>query len=244
MAISITAADSQNGGGLVITVAGSSGGSVSCYYQAADQTAWTLLGTRTGNGTISGTVTSGKTYFLYGLDGTTLSAVISSVVTAAADAVQERILAAVTSQLQAVATAGGFPGSGSIFPALTADNIIRQDVLEVEALTSNYPCIVVVPGSNESIGSDEMTQTDDVTYPVMCIILNTHDMTDQDYKKFYLKWREVISRKFRYQRVSGVTESRTTLIQYPQIFEAMQGQYAQFKSGIQLSAVCRETRGV
>ena len=34
-----------------------------------------------------------------------------------------------------------------------------------------------------------MTQTDDITYPVMCIIANTHDMTDQDYKKYYLKWR-------------------------------------------------------
>lgn len=244
MAISITAADQQNGGGIVVTVAGSSGGSVSCYYQGADQTSWTLLGSRTGNGTISGSLTSGKTYYLYALDGTTLSAVISSVVTAAEDAVMERILAAVKSELQAVATAGGFPGSGTIFPALTAANIVRQDEWDPTTIEANYPAIVVCPGSNETMGSDEMTQTDDITYPVMCIIANTHDMTDQDYKKYYLKWREVISRKFRYQRISGVTESRTTLITYPQIFEALQQQYAQFKSGIQLSAICRETRGV
>ena len=125
MAISITAADQQNGGGIVVTVAGSSGGSVSCYYQTADQTSWTLLGSRTGNGTISGTLTSGKTYYLYGLDGTTLSAVISSVVTAAEDAVMERVLAAVKSELQAVATAGGFHGTGTIFPALTSANIVK-----------------------------------------------------------------------------------------------------------------------
>lgn len=244
MALSITAVDSQNGGGIIATVAGSSGGSVSIYHQAADVTTWTLLGTRTGNGAVTATLTGGKTYFLYAVESSTVSNVISQALTNSTDAVLEQILAAVLSQLQALATAGGFPGIGSIFPSLTADQIIRQDELDLNTLNCNYPCIVVVPGSNESIGSDEMTQTDDITYPVMCFILNTHDMTDMEYKKYYLLWREQISRKFRYQRVSGVTESRTTLIQYPQIFEAYQAQYQQFRSAIQLSCICRETRGV
>lgn len=227
-----------------MTVAGSSGGTVTCYYQASDETTWTSLGSRTGNGAITGTLTAGKTYWLYAVESSTLSNVISQALTNDDDAVMEQLLAAVLSQLQSVATAGGFPGIGTIFPGLTAAQIIRQDELDLNTLSCNYPCIVVVPGSNETIGSDEMTQTDDITYPVMCFILNTHDMTDMDYKKYYLLWREQISRKFRYQRVSGVTESRTTLIQYPQIFEAYQAQYQQFRTAIQLSCVCRETRGV
>lgn len=245
MALTITAADGQDGGTLTVTVSGSASGSVSVYHQAMDATSWTLLGARTGNGIVSGTVDSGKTYFLYAIESTTLSAVITSVVTNDTDSVMERILSAVQSQLQLVATAGGFPGNGTnSFPGLKASQIVRQDELDVGIVESVFPCIVVVPGSNESVGSDEMTQTDDITYPVMCFILNTHDMTDTENKDRYLYWREQISRKFRYQRVSGVTECRTTMIQYPQIFEAYQAQYAQFRSAIQLSVVCRETRGV
>lgn len=247
MALAITVVDSQNGGGVVVTVSGSMGGTVNVYHLAADATVWTSLGSRTGNGTVSGTLTPGKTYWFHAIEAATpeVSNVVSSVITSDNDAVQERVLAAVLSELQAVATASGFPGAGTaVFPALAAANIQRQDEFDPTTLEVNYPAMVVTPGSAETTGSDEMTHTDDVTYPVLVIIANSHDITDKDYKKHYLYWREQVSRKFRYQRLSGVTECRTVQVTYNPIFEVMQQQYAQFKSGLQLSVICRETRGV
>ncbi len=235
--------------GAVVTVAGSDPASTNTAsvlqwtHPSQNPGLWVSGGSRTGDGTLS--LTLAKGYYWFRVDSvlaseTTVSNLVYGPVTDGGDAVEERALAAVQAVLQGM-TFAPQPGAalaGNLPPA----NIVRKKirgVLRTEAL----PVLMIAPGGSETEERGTNVR-DDIVYPVAI------DIMDQDPTEFqlnlptYLRWREMIARAFRWQRLGGVPEIWNCRARYGEIVKPSPQLYGVFWSALVLNFVSREVRGI
>lgn len=232
----ITVTISNNAGspsiGAVATVAGSSGGTVTVFAvqvasQFANQT-WASYGSRTGDGTVPLALGAGF-WFVYAVEGSTLSAVVYAGVTTGLDAVGTRCRAAVLATIQLL----GLPMRAYL------------EQFEEEQTNSNTPCIVsdLADGVKETDDA-AMNNRDDIGHPVRVLILDRKGRFDNTDMAKYERWRQAIWRAFHNQRLAGVIESVICKVEPYAVAEHEKGKYQGLRVGLLIRCRTRELRGL
>lgn len=208
MALTLTIADAADGTGGSAVVAGADPATTVSLYRAAFAGAagplsWSLVGTRTGSGSIAIASPSPVPLGFYqwhavGTSGSApaFASYFRALTDATAKAVQQRVHEAVVQQIRTLSL---------------------QDVLDVRVVDKWLPRKIQpsvdplpqiqVTALNDVNFPGMLSGRDDVGYPVAIIFL---DKQDQDYvknKPRNLLWLERVSKIFRFQRLSGVSES-------------------------------------
>lgn len=240
MALTLSIVDNADGTATA-TIAGADAATVTVYTMRANATAWTSSGSRIGNGTVLLTLTVGY-YFAHAVGTVSGSPAISTVanlfaVTTNDDAVENRILDAVVSGIQAIT-----PTSLS---GLAASDVKKLQAipLDVVAAGLNLPCIIVSPTAAETVGQGTNLR-DDWGKPAVVSICDRRPVMDGSKLDKYLIWRERIIRYFATQRLSGVDEVIGCTVEPATIIDPKLGMYQFLVSGFTLRFRTREQRGV
>lgn len=236
MNLSIT--DNQDGTGVIATIASSSGGSVTFYYQSVTGTSWTSGGSRTGDGNISVSLDDGY-YWGYSIEGSTISNVVYFWSTTNDNSVHYRCLVAAQAKIQSLNLEG--IESRSIrfrkFPIITDFKGNSRDY--------NLPALILCPFGQETV-TPATNSRDDISYPVTLSLIVSDEAKTRDLEEnisTYLKWREQIERAFRFQRLSGVTEIYNTIVEPNAIYSPDVFQQGLWSSYMTIKFISREIRG-
>lgn len=249
MSLSVTIADAADGTGGTATIAGSAGGSTNTLYRAKfDGTegvplTWASMGSRTGDGTITITTGPMANYYLWYVSNvsggtTTVSPVVlysltdvtlAAVRTRAAQAIVDRIkLLNLIDIGQKVFLLGSVDSPLQSFPGVS---VVRD----------------VVP--DQYLGGTNIR--DDVGYPFLVVAaISGSPISGSNFPmaRFDL-WKERIERAFRFQRLPGVIENYTCLIE-PAVMKALgpgedlPAVYQGVATYMTIRAVNREVRGI
>lgn len=243
----LTVEDNGDGTGAVATIADSTGGSTNTvsvvkWTGTAQSTAWESEGSRSGDGTVSLSLTKGyywaKCESVSGGESVT-SNLVYFAVTDGDDAVHQRCFDAAVARLEGMtfedpdATA-----QGGVMPRVYAQQSL--DTVDVE-----MPCIIVVyprDGTREEGGTNER---DDISYPVYVFVVD-RDARQNDKPK-YRRWKEQIMRAFRHGRVDTVEEVMTCIVQDQHVIDPAQWTtqaYQHVSTALLLWFRAREVRGV
>lgn len=201
MGLVLGVSDNRDGTGGVATISGSDALSSNSLYAApfsgpTGPQSWSLVGTRTGDGTIT---TNLQGAYLWQAFGTVSSAFAFAsyfrwLTNTTTESVWDRVLTAVVQQIQTLNLAG-----------VSNSNINRywrpRRIQGVDSL----PAIQAFPlDGQQYLGL--LTGLDDIGYPVGIAIIDQQNQDFQANMTSRLLWREQIDRIFRYQRLSGVPE--------------------------------------
>lgn len=192
MALALAVSDNQDGSGALATITGSAGGSAnSVYTQAIGATAWTLSGTRTGDGTVSLSLAQDSSYLSYtaSVSGgvTTLSNVVLFTVTNATDSPHWRFLTAVSAKIAGLTMAGS-PNANMMQRLTTQEAMEKSQQIWVTADEDMKEMIYPPLITNLAKG---------VAYPAMVAVYDRRDALDSSMDRTYLKWRFQLLEAFR-----------------------------------------------
>lgn len=201
---------------------------------------WTSSGSRTGDGTISVSLTTRGYYFWYVksvlADESTISNLAYCPVTDGEDAVFTRCIDAVVSRLQLLTLSG-----------IATTRIIALPDIGNTAGVADYPCCLVAREPVPHRYGAGTNIRDDVGYPIQVLFCESDGLgTQTDAGKWDL-WRQQAERAFRFQRLIGVTESYLASDVEPlKILDPAFRPpiYDKVVSGFTIRAWCREVRGL
>lgn len=254
MALALSITDSQNGGGLTATISGSSGGTVTVYGQRTDllqgTPTWSTIGSRTGNGTVSATVTPGIIWF-YAVESSTLSPLVMKAITYAGNSVYDRCLDYTVSRLQTAIAASAFP-AGESSSGWVADRVQRQNIVDVATFRSRAPVIIVSLGQSSETESKGTSARDHINYPVNVTIFDRWSSQRViTAASKHLLWRERIRRIFHNQiHNTTVPENMVCRVQWGQVTGYTEtggtanGAYEELEMYLTLIYTCQEFRGI
>lgn len=234
MSLEVAVTDLANGGGVSVAVTGSSGSvTVKCY---DPENGWQTLGTRTGDGAVTGTVQPGL-HWWYALNGATVSPIVPKYITRSSQAIYDLCLQAVTDTISLAIIAGSVP-------ALTG--VHRQRKLRIDAMEDAQPCAVVLP-ANPSM-QPVTNERDQITYPCQIIVLDNEspqaeDDEDNNSAPYHLI-NERLTRLFSQQRLPGVSIVDVCRVEKGNHFEWQNNAYDEVQSTIIVNCLTREPRGV
>ena len=249
----LSVADAADGTGGTATIADSTSTALNeVFTQAVDgelgTAAWTLEGSRTGDGTV--TITADKGYYwVYcrstqetesgsdsgGTDEVEVSNFVYQVFTSGSDAVMDQCLVAVQAGIQGL-TLDGVDNSNVVIHKVPDDEAVIDDQVK--------QAILIAPGGAETMNPlDGVNCQDDVGYPVFVgmVAADNQDQT-KDRGKFLL-WREKVARAFRNQRLTGVAEVYTCQIETRDIVAPAFFAKNKFVSTMIVRCISRENRG-
>lgn len=246
MTLALALTDNGNGTGLVATVSGSAGGSTNQlfaarHYDGVLSAAWSSLGTRTGDGTIAGSITTMGDYWLYLVS--TLGAAVTitpvrafRVTNGPNDSVFLRILEGVVSRLQSLSLAG-----------ISSAEIKYQKIPWKRGSAS--PGIFVSP-TKESYDA-KYNQANEIGYGVQVttVMTGNNDLTAN--LDVQLAWRQAQRKGF---EVTPYANGGTILMGVPECYEILHEpgpviDYGSFVNQLDVNAFvlrvfCEEPRGI
>jgi len=240
-------ADNADGTGGVATITlGDAGSTHTVYSQSWDGTtvgAWTSRGSRTGNGTV--TVAPGDGFYWWQViasssGGTAASNMVWQPLTGGTSPLYERIMSAVQSRIRTLALTG--VSSGNV--------AVRKVPYEKDVgtgLTLTYPCVQITPGPQETANPLlGVVGRDDYGYPVLVTMMEKDALKNQSTNRSRnLKWREQVIRAFQNQRLSGVDEVYTCVVEPNAIIHGGNWiEHELWTSFVYLRFTCRMTRGL
>lgn len=197
--------DSANGTTAVATIAGSGGTDTNTLYKvawsgAAGSLSFSSVGSRSGDGTISVSTAVGS--WLWMLESVVAATSVKTVVvnyqpttdgTSSGDPVLLRAMNQMKTQIVALGLTG-----------ISSSNVyIKWSARAFDTTTDPVPQIVISPAPMPEGMIQQLTGTDMLQYPVAVTII---DKLNQDYTgniSRNLKWREKISREFRYRNLDN-----------------------------------------
>lgn len=239
--IRIDCVDNRDATTVNVTVTGSTGGTITLYAQPVDllnsgDDTWQLVGTRTGDGlsVISIAAIIGNcSFWMYGVDGVTLSAPVLSSCTGSL-AIATRCRLSVIAVLKTL----NLPDIG---------DAIYERVHPTLSNTSN-PCIILSPNGYAESEKLVLNNRDDIIYPLVLAIVRHHKFNDDEPLPQVELWRQAIHDAFRHQRLPGVDESiqvqvEPLIIAKPLEQAEMEG-YQHWVCGMVLRCYCRQRRGL
>lgn len=243
----LAVADNEDATGTTATITTSNAGATNTLYRSSvsgevEAGTWTSSGSRTGDGTISVSLTTRGYYFWYVksvlLTESTISNLVYCPITDGEDAVLTRCIAAVVSRLQLL-TLSGIP---------TASIVAITDIAGLNpASVPNYPCVLVGREPTPHRISGVLNDRDDIGYPIQVLNCDSDSLGSQSDVARWDKWREQEERAFRYQRLPGVAESQLACeIEPLKILDPAFKPpiYDKVVSGFTIRANCREVRGL
>ena len=239
MPLTLTVTDNANNTGALASIAGADAATVTVYYMGPRHTAWQNGGSRSGNGTLTLSIVKGY-YWAYAAGTVSGSPAVSLVspmfpVTAGTESLQERILDAVKSGIQAIATAGSLPG-------LDPDSVYQRKFVTQDTAFI-YPCVLLVNvGAESYLGGTNIR--DDLGHPVGVQIATSRGIDDVADMTGILLWRERIERYFITQLLAGVPEVIGCNVEFMPIFDPRLPDFSKTVSAFQLRFRTREFRGV
>lgn len=247
----LTIADDADGSGGTATVAGSTGGTTNTLYSQTingelGSATWTSRGSRTGDGTISVSISSPTTYYWWKLvstDGsdTDVSNLVYQPLTDGTEAVHYRFMLAIQARLQGL-TFAAQSGGGSI---ASADIVVRKVAIDQEGHIPDKPCILIAPGAREKINHAGGTNIrDEVSYPVGIVILAADNRALTTNLAAHLKWREQIVRALENFRPTSVPEINRSTVDPEAIFPLPQWMKNLVASAVVCQGEAWQSRGL
>jgi hypothetical protein len=199
MTLALQITDSGDGTGGAAAIFGSAGAANAVYYAPftgmPGNMAWTLAGTRTGDGTVPLAIGTG--YFLFQLlENGALGPVANKAFTNLADSVHYRTLVGVQTRLTQLNLDGLDPTRFKISWLPRA--------IDVDLVSLPYICIAP-PGFEINVST--VLNEDDYLYPIIVAILVKQNQDSVANMKTVLKWREQILFGIANQRLPGVAET-------------------------------------
>lgn len=241
MPITLTIADNGNGTGGVATIAGSPGGSSNELFRAQFQGAegnliWQSAGTRVGDGTIAFSVTP-RNYWLWYVKSTNGTVVdVSELVHKAITdstylSVRTRAINAIYDRLRTMS-----------FDELTVDDVIV--LVATDEPLQKWPCVFIVRDAvpDTYVGGNNIR--DDVSYPFQVCFQDRTDARSQTNVAKWDLWREKAERAFRNQRLPGVTENWSCILEPTMVLQEIPKVYQHVVSSFTVRVVSREVRGI
>lgn len=241
VSLHLEAEDNQDALTVRVTVTGSLGGTVNLFAQQVDlpgtgDGVWESVGSIVGNGIATafvGSVLGICSCWIYAVEGGVISLPVLTSCTGGA-AVATRCRRSVVSVLLTL----NLPDiGGNIFERAqpTLDNISK-------------PCVILSPSGFSEAERMVLNNRDDIVYPLVLAIVTAHKLNDNQPLPQVEKWRQAIGRAFRNQRLLGVAESITVVVENlviakPPSAEEQDG-YQNWISGMVLRCHCREPRGI
>jgi hypothetical protein len=207
----LTVTDLANGGGFLATVSGGNSGAANTLFSTrwsgtVGGSAWTVAGIRTGPGDIGGTLPVDY-YWWYVLSVFGSATVVSNLVyqplTDGAAALHDRILEAVTAKIQALAIVGLAGVYLHKFPSVAK---------------SDGPGLVVTyfGEAEEMMGGDRAA--DEIGFPVL-IYQDAPTLVEEETRPRELLWRAQVSEALNGQRLAGVPEVTTCIVEPRSVLE-------------------------
>lgn len=237
--MNLEVSDKQDGSGVIATVTGSDGGTVTFFIQPIGRTTYSIGGTRTGDGEIDVDLSTGY-FFGYALEALNVSNVVYFAATDVGDSVHDRCLRAVQAKIQSLQ-----------LPGIPNDSIRVMKIPQMRAFVGDaklydFPALLISPtGQETNVVATNLR--DDVGYPVaISLAVGAELQKNQDYEariEPYLKARESIARAFRYQRLAGVPEIWNTNIKPGAIYSPEVIQAGIWAGYMTFEFVSREVRG-
>lgn len=232
-------ADDEDGTGGTVTVSASYASSTNTiYYQSFSGTlgtgTWTSAGSRTGNGTVSVTLSAGH-YLMYCRsvmgDESADSVVHYVQVTSGDESVEYQCLQAIQARIAALTLTG-----------IDAEDIIVREVPTERNVT--LPAIVVAPQRSTHALRGGTNYSDEIIYGVYVAIFAADNQALATNTASYTKWLQQIAKAFRGQRLSAVTESVICTVE--PVATVPWGDWINnlFAGGMLVKCTCRETRGL
>lgn len=232
------------------TISGSDGGSTNSVYtgtwsgDAGSVSSWTLSGSRTGDGTVSLTLSDGY-YWAYVISASggddTASLPFYWRQTSGEDSILKQIVDAVQARLQGMT----FSALGSDFvKTIDSDDIVIAKVAQKQ--NRNTPGLVIsLPGRVMMPKEAGTNIRDDIEYVVMVQIVDKDNDTETLNIRSYLKWQEQIAKAFRNQRVPGVSCAYIGAVNMlDNVDEKVWTKEKWFIASVELHFWARETRGI
>ena len=217
--------------GIVATISGSSGGSVTLFTRNVDGQltagTWTNSGSRAGDGTISVPLPKGY-YFAYAQDGANITSPAYFQATDGLTSVLGRCVAAVKSTLQLL----NLPCTQRVYDSLHANSPLVQ-----------YPCVVLATDGTRQSDESALNGRDDLGQPVRVLVKDVCLKFDDANRELYRQWRQAITRCFINQRLAGVPESVRNKIELGEV-AIVESRAPQVVLELTVRAVTREVRGV
>jgi hypothetical protein len=239
--------NADNTGGVATVSGGDAGATNTVYSQRVDgelgAATWTSRGSRAGNGTITlaigGTLTAG--YYWWRVQSVTAggsaeSNLVYQPLSDGSSAVLYRCLTAVQARIQGLGLSG----------IANASVVIRQAPLDRHFKSGDLvlPGVVLAPVLTEQMNTTAGTNTrDDVGYPIGCFILAAGNQAIAPTAAHY-KWREQIARAFRNQKLPGVSEVWSCVVEPAAINDPGAWERNLYVSAMVLRFFAREVRGI
>ena len=229
---SLTITDNANGTGATATITGSAGGANQVYVQNVDgelgSGAWTLAGSRTGDGTVALTLVKGYYWGHCLTNGTVLSGFVYFKVTDGLDAVLGRCMAAVKAQAQLL----NLPSTQRIIDVIHADTPIVQ-----------YPTTILTTEGARQTDEKSLNGRDDIGHPVRMLVKDLCLKFDEKKREIYRQWRQALFRAFHNQRLPGIPESIMNKVELGEITAASSAE-PQMICELTIRCITREVRGL
>ena len=244
--------DGAAGTGGTATVTGSTVGTTNTLYsQTVDgsigSATWTGRGSRTGDGSITISITSATTYYWWKLvstDGsdTETSNLVYQPLTSGTESIHYRLMLAIQSRLQSLTFAAMTSPAGSIG---SADIVVKKIAIDRESHIPDKPCIIIAPVNRERINHAGGTNLrDEVSYPVGVVIVAADNQQLTTNHAVFLKWREQIVRALESFRPTAVTEINRVTVDPEAIFPTPQWLKNLVASAVVAQGLAWQTRGL
>ena len=244
MSVSLAITDNADGT-VTATISGSTVGSTNVVQSTpvngdfGATPTWTTQGTRTGDGTITITISAGYYWWVVlSTSGSTTSpsTPVYRPASTGDDPVHEEIVDAVVAKLILL----GLPDIGSkVYGRFVIST--PQDFLA----TTQRPCAVVTRETLTEQMRGGLTSTDDVAYPVAVLFIDANDLGPETPSAKYTQWRQSAMRALRNQPLevpSGAIVYQCE-VQPNMIVDKKREEYKSFVSGFTCLFICRERRG-
>lgn len=242
---SLTIADLADGTGATATVASSDASSTNTIrvqqFAPTLAASWTSKGSRTGDGTVSLSITTAGIY-LGKCDSVLSSEAVTSnivlfAVTRATTSVHELCLYAVECGVRALIDADALPGLDK------GTQVFGQKTLDKNLLS--YPCVAVCLGLGTSEQERPGTNTrDDIGYPVYVVYCERQDQNYGASRPDYLLIRERLYRYFRRNTLAGASTVYDCTVEPGPIIEIAPAEFQINASVLTVRCWSREPRGV
>lgn len=202
---------------------------------------WSTSASRTGPGTLSLSLSAGLYWArcdsAYGGEAV-VSNLVYFAVTTGAGSVHYQCLVAAQARIR-----------GLELPGIADDSVLTRKLPLDRQIGPDFkpklPCVLLTPMGVEQMNPRAGTNVrDDVGYPVLCSILSADNQKLELTDDRELKWRERIARAFRNQRLPGVSEVYTTVVEPTSIIVPDGWLKNVWAQGLILRFISREVRGV